>query len=395
MVNSIEQFVNVEASRATAFFEAQVVPHPQLMRFRNAMRTLHARVIPDEDGRRIPGHILLAGGESGSGKSFGLQQYAAAFPRISRENIEAGGVRLDELPPRARKNLQMSDYWPVLLAEANESTTNRGLAATLYEAFGYKTPKGWSMPVVLNELKATIEECGTEIILVDEAHHIINHKKEQITETDVDFVKSLSNQLHVQIVLAGLPRILDMGESTQIRRRKEPDFVFEPYRWHVEEERGIFNNVMTGLFKNIRLSNAMSSLSDGLIRRLYVSSGGYIGLASKHLSIGLYRAIDRGVPEISMLLHAEVFHDFLEKKIKRPTRTKNWEDPSDISISPADRARNPFLADESQVAAMIDALAETGFATPTDAAERYGNPPTATTRLRGKARAPFSPLKGN
>lgn len=390
MVNSIGQFVNVEAARAKAFFENEVVWHPRLVALRGAIRQLHSRVISDEKGRAVEGHVLLVGGESGSGKTFGLKQYHRAFPRISREAVENGECKLEDLPQNAQTKLSIADYWPVLFVEAKKSTTNRGLAATLYEAYGYKTQKNWSMPLLLNELKRITEDCSTELILVDEAHHLINHSREEITEADVDFIKSLSNQLHVQIVLAGLPRVLDLGDAMQMRRRKEPDFIVEPYHWQIENDRDVFQAIITGLFDNIALPNASINLTDQFMRRLYVASGGFIGLASKHLSTGLYRAIERNASEISILLHAEVYHDFMDGKISGPMRLTNWEVNDDIAIAPEDRARNPFLVDDAQIASMIDALDKTGFRTPADAAKRYGGAPPAKTRMRGKARKPFS-----
>jgi type II secretory pathway predicted ATPase ExeA len=393
MVNSIKQFVNVNASEARAFFENEVVWHPRLLAYRDGIRHLHARVIPDEQGRAAEGHVLLVGGESGSGKTFGLKQYLSVFPRISREDIERGNCKIDDLPPDVRETIQVSDYWPVLYAEANKSTTNRGLAATLYEAFGYKAQKSWSTPVLLNELKRIIKDCHTELIIVDEAHHLINHQREEITEADVDFVKSLSNQFHVQIVLAGLPRILDMGEAMQMHRRKEPDIILEPYHWLIDDEKQVFTDVVSGPFENIRLPNAAVNLSDHFMQRLYVASGGYIGMASKHLSAALGRAIERDASEISMLLHAEVYHDFIKKKKGGSTRLKNWETASDVSIHSDERARNPFLANDAQISAMIDALAQTGFATPADAATHYSGATAAKTGLRGKARKPYSPLE--
>lgn len=393
MVKSIEQFVNVEAAQARAFFKNEVVWHPRLAALQDAIRQLHACVIPDEQGRATEGHILLVGGESGSGKSFGLRQYERAFPRISREDIERGECFLEELPLRAQLRIQLADYWPVLLVEANQSTTNRGLAATLYEAYGYKSQTRWSMPVILNELKKIINECNTELIIVDEAHHLINHKREDITDTDVDFVKSLSNQLHVQIVLAGLPRILDMGEAMQMHRRKEPDLILEPYRWLQNEERKVFQNIVMGLFDNIRLPNATSSLSMPFMIRLYVACGGFIGMASKHLAKALYRAIERGATEMSMFLHAEVYHDFLRKSAGGAMRLKTWESADDITVPAEDRERNPFLANDAQIKAMIDALDQTGFSTPAEAAKHHGGAAATKTRLRGKVRKPSSPLE--
>ena len=114
MVNSIEQFVNVEAFRAQAFFENEVVWHPRLLALRDEIRGVHARVIRDEQGRATEGHVLLVGGESGSGKTFGLKQYSRAFPRVSREDVETGKCKIDELPLNVQSRIQFADYWPVI-----------------------------------------------------------------------------------------------------------------------------------------------------------------------------------------------------------------------------------------------------------------------------------------
>jgi hypothetical protein len=60
-----------------------------------------------------------------------------------------------------------------------------------------------------------------------------------------------------------------------------------------------------------------------------------------------------------MLLHAEVYHDFLPKANGRPRRRKEWRTDADIEISAEDRARNPFLCSDELVQSMIDALETT------------------------------------
>jgi len=391
MVKSIAQFVNIDASNAQAHFENTLVAHPRLLSMRDSMRLLHGRCIREDGARPLEGRILLVAGGSGSGKTFGLTQYKEAFPRIAREDIEAGKFGLDDLPEHARSRIEISDYWPVLFAEANKSTTNRGLAATLYEAYGYTAPARWPMPVLLQKLKKQVSECSTEMIIVDEGHHLINHAKEDITEADVDFVKSISNQLHVQLIFSGLPRILDLGDAMQMHRRKEPDFVLEPYHW--KDEHGIFENIVLGFTQNMHLAGASSNASPDLVTRLYVASHGYVGLLSKQMSAALRRAIERGLPNVPMLLHAEVYHDFLPHKASGPMRLSNWQREEDVRIAAEDRARNPFLADDARVAAMIDALDKSAFAFLDESAGRRSG--SMKTGLRGKAPAPYSPLSGS
>lgn len=390
MVRSIAQFVNVDASKAQAHFENTLVGHPRLLRMRDSMRLLHGRSIREDGVRALEGHILLVAGQSGSGKTFGLTQYKEAFPRVSREGIAAGDHSLDDLPEPARSRIEISDYWPVLFAEANKSTTNRGLAATLYEAYGYTAPSRWPMPVLLQKLKQAVFECSTEMIIVDEGHHIINHAKEEITEADVDFIKSISNQLRVQLVFSGLPRILDLGDAMQMHRRKEPDFVLEPYHWKSEHE--IFEEIVLGFTRNMQIAGASNNASPDLVTRLFVASHGYVGLLSKQMSAALRRAIDRGLSNIPMLLHAEVYHDFLPEKASGPMRPNNWQREEDVRIATEDRARNPFLADDARVAAMIDAIDKCAFAFLDETAGPRGG--STKTGLRGKGPAPYSPLSG-
>lgn len=377
-----------------AYFENQVVPHPILMQMREGLRKLHLRRLSDTKGRSPEGRILLIAGESGSGKSFGLKEYIKDFPKITKNAVEDGQFSVDDIPAHFRERFETSDYIPILSVEADKSTTSRGFAATLYGAFGYNAPTRWSSSDFTRRLVKLVGDTGVEMIFVDEAHHLINHQRETITENDVDFIKSLSNQLHIQIVLAGLPRVLDLADAMQMARRREPDIILEPYSWKQIEDRRIFYAVMEGFKNTMQIADPSSITDEQVVRRIYVQSRGYIGLASKHIAEALFRALERQYATIPLLLHAEVYHDFLRNKAGAAMRRRDWREEADVTIEPADRARNPFLVDDVRVGDMIDALIKAPSLSPTTVSKNYAatSSKSSKTRIRGQDRPEYQPM---
>src|SRR5436305_15173819 len=73
---------------AVLAFETTVIPHTRHMGAKAAIRELHGRYRPREDGRRFKARALLIIGSAGSGKTTALEDYMADYPDSATEDAD-------------------------------------------------------------------------------------------------------------------------------------------------------------------------------------------------------------------------------------------------------------------------------------------------------------------
>lgn len=143
-------------------------------------------------------HLMLVG-ESGVGKSTLLAKYAAEHPPIEHEEFTEV---------------------PVLYVALGPSPTPKTLAHTLLRVLG--DPK-WSTgrEVELTaRLVFLIKQCHVQLVIIDEANHLIDKGGEKTLHTAADWIKRLVDATRVSFVLAGVPRITRLLDTNdQLRER--------------------------------------------------------------------------------------------------------------------------------------------------------------------------------
>ncbi|WP_158011633.1 TniB family NTP-binding protein [Sphingomonas turrisvirgatae] len=274
---------------AVLTFETTVIPHTRHTEAKAAIRELHGRYRPREDARRFKARALLIVGAAGSGKTTALEDYMADYPDRATED---GDIRR------------------IVYVEAPERTTRRALVGAILGAYGYRARDHWNTSEVIEKIAFYAEETGTEMIFIDEGHHMVNENNAETTAEVTEFIKSLLNRVKVQIVIAGLPRLLDIavpGERTmQLRRRLQPTVILKPYDWATRSGRTMFSGVLGVMEKMLGLPEASGLAKHEMAKRIYVATGGEIGIVSKYLSQALSTALANGRRSIDLDLLGQV-----------------------------------------------------------------------------------------
>ena len=165
-------------------FETTVIPHTRHMEAKAAIRQLHGRYRPRGDARRLKARALLIVGAAGSGKTTVLEDYMSDYPNSATED---------------------ADIRRIVYVEAPERTTRRALVGAILGAYGYRARDQWNTSEVIEKIAFYAEETGTEMILIDEGHHMVNENNPDMTAEVTEFIKSLLNRVKVQVAIAGLP----------------------------------------------------------------------------------------------------------------------------------------------------------------------------------------------
>lgn len=288
---------DADISERIKSFEHDVVPHEMFRKGRREIESLRRRWRP-KGVKPLKARALLLLGEPGAGKSFILETLAEENPKRITED---GDVR------------------PVVFVEAPKRTTPRQLAAAIFDALepGYRLRDGWNTARILSEIKMLCEEMGVEVLMIDEAHHIVDHKNADDLEDAAEFLKQLLNMCATQIVLAGLPHLGALPETKklrQLRRRFRPPVHLEPYNWSARTGRTKYLGILAFFERHLGLPEPSKLIEFDFAVRIYCATGGHIGIISNQLSLALEMALADGKARIDLPLMAAVYADLVLKR---------------------------------------------------------------------------------
>lgn len=367
-------------------FETMVMTHPNHIEAKAAIARLHSRFQPTAR-RRLKARALLIVGGTGAGKTTALEHYHNEYPDCSLENkINSSKIVSDT-------NLKDADVRRIIYVEAAKATTQRALVAALLGAFGYKASDHWNTSDIISKIEFYADQMCTEMIFIDEGHHLVSSTNPEQTEDVAEFIKSLLNRTKRQIVIAGSPTLLQITRYQQLHRRLQPSVILTPYHWGTRSGRLNFLLILSTFEKMLCLPEPSGLAKHDFARRIYVATGGEIGIVSKYLSEALSRVRADNRRSIDMKLMAEV-HDSWYRSYA-PDQILDFDSVLDdadfLEMAPAGRnVDNPFLCDDSQLKGLWNKLQFNRDVILT--AVRVDADGSRVTKLKATGRAPYTPL---
>jgi hypothetical protein len=201
------------------------------------------------------GYIRLLLGPTGVGKSALLQRYASKFPV---QSTPQGTVIVR----------------PVLLVDAPDKCTTKGIATQLLRGLGDSDPEYGTEEERLNRIIGHYADQKVEILLFDES--------QQITSIDGyvvgNFFKNLSNQTKRPVILAGLPSVGQIkGVNSQFKDRRRSDIRMSALDWHDRGDRAAYKKILKALQDAMMFPVRGFNLDDeAFAERLAYASGGLL-----------------------------------------------------------------------------------------------------------------------
>lgn len=226
---------------------------------------------PSASGEKAKANVFSIVGGSGSGKSTIL------------DVLERGWT--NGPPPGWNSD---TDFRPVIRAEVPRNLGGvKQFVSAIMDRLGYPVGR-LDAGKISTRIAHLCKEMGVQVLMIDEAHHLVNPGNRK-TEADMsEFVKSLLNQLPCQVVMAGLPRLLRLKLYNQTRRRFDEHAHLRPYGWRTEEGRDEFKATLVMLYENLKVDVDLDPLDEDEAARIYCATGGHVGLVSKYLSKALF-----------------------------------------------------------------------------------------------------------
>lgn len=299
-----------------ARFARYIVPHRA---YAEAIETLeHAILAARTTGEPVSG---LMTGEPGTGKTTICRVLLGRRP-ASEIKVEEDGLR---------------SVVPAFYCAVPAEVSIKGLATEMLTRLGCSEMRGDRIALE-RRLIALLGTCRTEVIFLDEFHHLLARGAEKTRAGVCDWVKGLMNDTGIPIVLVGMPKceaIID--EHPQLARRF-------PYRAHLRAipyastTRSEFTRVLKA-FRQALIDHAdmreVVAFTDGALgAALYVATAGNMNAIRQLLYEVVGVALHRGDGVI-------VAEDFAEAFARVHLDTALARD------------RNPFTLDSVDVRAII------------------------------------------
>lgn len=278
----------------------QIIEHPEFQNAHQRLRELHTA---GKDG--LPFDHLKVLGPSGAGKSTLLEDYAAKYPPFDAEDRTMIPVLRSRVPARPT----IKKLTTRMLRDMRSPFWNKG--DELEQCF---------------QLYTLVEECGTELILLDEGQHLVDRGQQKTHALVADWIKEATEETGIPWAIAGLPRTKLLDEANdQFARRFSSEVVLDRFDPADEDDQGhIFNIVADHVEQfGIRLAADVDQ-ADLAVRIGYAADGIFEYILKLTTEVARAQRRDPKAPgDLTM------FSDAFLSKI--------W--------AKAPASRNPFLAD--------------------------------------------------
>lgn len=223
---------------------------------------------------------LLLQGPSGSGKTTLIQEFIySTFPngRIPGQKLSA------------------------LRVEIPSSPSKKNLAAAVLTALGdpFATSRSHSAEAKFTRIVTLLKNLGTEIIILDEAQHLVDYKRNNAYEA-ADWIKSLMNDAQITVILVGLKRTQGLlWANEQLRRRFSACVDYDRFIWSSVEGQQQFALLVNSIGSILPVPTVELGTAD-MLHRLHCASHGLIDYLIKILDravwlvqVGRAEGIDR------------------------------------------------------------------------------------------------------
>ncbi|MDN3922554.1 TniB family NTP-binding protein [Roseateles violae] len=255
--------------------ENTLVPHTA---FEGAMKRIkqclaHGKMSPE------PTCLALVG-ESGTGKSRALEETESLMPRS--RNAEGAIV-------------------PILRVRAPARPTVKGVAGLLLQELGDPKSEVGTEISRTKRLFDKLNDCGTQIIMLDEFQHFFDKGTRKIFHDAADWLKILVDQTKVALVVSGLESCLPVIRTNeQLSRRFTAPVFMRRFNWLVESERAEFIGILEAFNASISEHFRVPELnSEEMAFRFWCASGGLIGYLTKHLRQAVWDVCDAEESDIT------------------------------------------------------------------------------------------------
>ena len=252
---------------------------------------------------------MLILGVRGSGKTTECKRYAQGFPR----KLNGDGFRI-----------------PVLYTSIPSPATTKSLPTKLLYSLGDAFWQKGNNTVQTLRLCGLLEDCGTELIILDEFHNFIDGKTDRAILEVSNWLKDFLNELKKPLILAGLPYCdIVLQANDQLERRFTVRERLNPLGWNTTKQKETFKEFLKYVDQKLPFAERSNLGDEELAHRFFCATNGVIDFIMKLVRRSAEIAIDRNLRKLDLNVLARAYKDRL------------------ASMDPC--RNNPFIIDVSEL----------------------------------------------
>jgi type II secretory pathway predicted ATPase ExeA len=237
----------------------------------------------------VSSKLLLVLGPSRSGKTLALKKFASKFPHAEEKT---GFIRL------------------VVYVSIPEKTTIKALLTSLLEAYGDPRAEFGTAINKVTRVRHYIKEQRTQLLILDEGHHLFDPDKERLTYSVSESIKSLLNLGLCPIVLAGMPHTAEVvNRNDQLKGRLLETIKLNGLRWNDEAEQTLFRKILHKFERESDFPERSGLGEKDLAYAIWRATNGLIGLVSQLLMRAIIEAENCGSKKISRENLSEAYNN--------------------------------------------------------------------------------------
>lgn len=220
-------------------------------------------------------------GESRTGKSSVLAYTELCYPRRRLDD----GMRV-----------------PVLRLKTPSKPTVKGLAEQFLLALGDpRFNQRESEIEKTNRLLKQLDACGTRMVMIDEFQHFYDKGTHKIMHHVSDWLKILSDESRLAMVVSGLPTCLAvLQQNEQLAGRCMAKLTMPRFAWEDDSQRDQFIGVLEAFQRGLHMFDMPRLDTEEMAFRFYIATGGLMGYLAKVLRQATWNAIDAESPVIGL-----------------------------------------------------------------------------------------------
>lgn len=254
-----------------AALDGAVVEHAK---FRQALAEFNRTIAFSQGGVKGKGFLLM--GESSNGKTVIAKTMCAAYPRQQEDER----VRI-----------------PVIMISMPANPTIRSFCMRLLDSFGHHYGERDSEAKLTWAVVTLIRNCGTLMLVIDEAQHLVDGNKINKTPAEVaDWIKQLMNDSQICVTLIGTPRVrVLLDANSQLRSRFSRMVVLDGFKVTTEKETERLGTAVSELMKKSGYSGDSGFIMQpSVLQMLYYATDGRLGYIVKLLGEAIWTSQNDG-----------------------------------------------------------------------------------------------------
>jgi hypothetical protein len=214
-------------------------------------------------------------------------------------------------PPPPRKGDLTMQRQRCVYVETPAAATQKSLGETILIAAKDPVIGRLSQAQLLNRVAGLLKDLDTELMVLDDFHHLITTGRRAHAAEVAEFVKTFLNVGVCPILLVGVDPVSDiMTSNGQLEGRCWCRPTLEPFGWESKAEQALFSRLLRQLVSMLTIQPAFDVGDLDFAERMHLASGGAIGIVTLLNEKAVARASRNQLSVMTLDTFAEAYADW-------------------------------------------------------------------------------------